>query len=983
MQSHGSPSVRKFTKPSQGFRACLLLCLLLLFTMNTSVAFSDHNAEKLDEYLIQEKINLTTANNNAILSSKSPEIIDQTALTLRKKQNAAMQALTYAKIISLNDFLSSLQKQQQNLAIRLKKLQQLPLEKLQNTPAVDEHMDHINALKSENIKTIQLINDNITSVKAFQSTLLAEQHRLDLLQANMTEQEQLDQLREKIHTLKQARDALYQKNVDLQQGIKKEATFTETLNYETQLLLNNQAAILFQHQIIELRLQKKLIAADFLFLKNQDVKTSELVTDLYATAVSQLSGIEQSLKKMQGLLVNEKSILSDNHLKQQVSILQKSVALRLKQVIVHKAFLQKERGMKQAQLNKKLGSRKSLAEYHLNSWPLITGQLMQVPLQLYHYTQLLVFKARDNYLQQASWWMPLVWGIPCLIVLVAVALRRVLHRLVQGKERSSMSGHLYDGALILLYRNIYQLAAATLLMSIFFLEQLVFANYRLLIDLFLVWFAFRNLILVARLLLLERISDSSGKDVKLYYRLKWLLLAGGWSTALMVLGHQLPLSLLLQDIFNRLFMLFLLALSLVVWKSRDVIPYLLHPLFKSKKRYVRKTISLLIVLVSVTLLTTSIIGLIGYIDLAWTTSGKQAYLLLVMTSYLLLRGLILDALHAMSKWMISSLHNGWLCVEVILKPLDAIARLALVLLAVVILFQSFGWNADSHVVAVLMQIGHYRVVNLSGAHITVFSALEFIALLFVFIWFAKWTREFCFRWVYRRVADSGVRNSLAVFTQYAVIILGALLTLRVLGIDFTGMAIVFGGLAVGMGFGLRDFASNIVGGVMLLIERPVREGDLITLGEYEGRVAHIGIRSMRVSSWDNMEVLIPNAETFNKPFTNWTHQDNIVRTVVPIKVNRGDEPTEVQQLILDVLVIIPEVLSKPPPQVLLTKIDEVLIEFEIRYFINVQLYTRVEIRSKVLFAIMAQFKAAGVMAPIPSLNVELNHDGIPYTSACE
>ena len=201
------------------------------------------------------------------------------------------------------------------------------------------------------------------------------------------------------------------------------------------------------------------------------------------------------------------------------------------------------------------------------------------------------------------------------------------------------------------------------------------------------------------------------------------------------------------------------------------------------------------------------------------------------------------------------------------------------------------------------------------------------------------------------------------------------------------MAIVFGGLAVGMGFGLRDFASNIVGGIMLLIERPVREGDLITLGEYEGRVAHIGIRAMRVSSWDNMEVLIPNAETFSKPFTNWTLQDNIVRTVVPIKVSRVDDPEMVQRLILDVLVIIPEVLSVPEPQVLLKKIDEVLIEFEVRYFINVQSHTRFEVRSNVLFAIMAQFKAAGVKSPIPSLSVEINepvrHDTTANTAADE
>jgi len=248
---------------------------------------------------------------------------------------------------------------------------------------------------------------------------------------------------------------------------------------------------------------------------------------------------------------------------------------------------------------------------------------------------------------------------------------------------------------------------------------------------------------------------------------------------------------------------------------------------------------------------------------------------------------------------------------------------------------------------------------------------QFIVLGCFFIWASTWTRELSYRWLYRNTLDVGIRNSLSVFTQYAVILLGSFITLRVLGLDFSGLSMVLGGLAVGMGFGLRDFASNIVGGFMLLIERPVREGDLITLGDYEGRVAHIGIRSMRVSSWDNTEVLIPNAETFNKPFTNWTLQDNVVRTVVPIKVSRSDDPGLVQLLIIDVLGTIPEILEEPPIQVILTKIDDALIEFEVRYFINVQLYTRVEIRSKVLFALMAAFKVAGVKPPIPPFNVAL------------
>lgn len=964
-----------------------LYCFLQLFLLHASAITVNDGAHKLNEYLAHEKISLTADINQAKLLSTTTGLMDSFGLTQRQQQNTSMQALINAKIVGLNDFLANQIKQQQNLNRRLKRLQELPLDKLQSMPTIEERTNILNARKTENDQTIQLIRENIVLAQAYQAILIAERYQLDLLQANVAEQQQIAQLSQKIHALKAERDALYQTNINVLQNKVPTISLSARMNHEALLLLNSQAIVLVQHKIADLSLQKKRVAADYLLLQNQDVKTIELAEDVYKLSVKQLFVIERSLNKMLELLKNERTLLSSDKLKRHFSNVQQSVERYLKQVINQQQNLQKELAKKQEQLKKQLASRQSLAEYHLNSWPTITSQLLQIPEQFYNYTRLLVFKVCDNYLRKDSWSVAFVLISLGVILIFAAALGRVLHQVVQGKERSSMSGHLYDGALLLLYRNMFHLTVVAMLITVFLLTNVAFANYQLLINLFLVWLTFRNLILIARLTLLERISDASGKDVKLYYRLQWLLLVGGWSTALMVFGHQLPLSLLLQDIFNRVFMLFLLAVSVVAWKSKDIIPYLLRPLLKAKKRYLRKAVSLLVVLVPLTLLTTAMIGLIGYIDLAWTMSRYQAYLVLVITSYVLMRGVFLDALEFVSKWMIGSLHNGWLWVEVILKPLDAIVRVCLVLLAIMVLFQLFGWSADSQVVAVLWQIGQYPFINLSGAHITLFSVLAFVALLFVFMWFAKWTREFCYRWLYRNINDSGIRNSLSVFTQYAVILSGGLLTLRVLGIDFTGMAIVFGGLAVGMGFGLRDFASNIVGGVMLLIERPVREGDLITLGEYEGRVAHIGIRTMRVSSWDNMEVLIPNAETFNKPFTNWTHQDSIVRTVVPIKVNRADDPTMVQQLILDVLVIIPEVLDEPPPQVLLKQIDEVLIDFEIRYFINVQLHTRFEVRSTVLFAIMAQFKAAGVRAPIPSLNIEMNepleHDDASKPSSTE
>lgn len=602
---------------------------------------------------------------------------------------------------------------------------------------------------------------------------------------------------------------------------------------------------------------------------------------------------------------------------------------------------------------------------------------MHIPTQFYNYAKSLAFKARDNYLWLDTFPATLIWLGITTILLGAFALGRVLNR-TNDKKRSRLSGHLYDGALSLFEKNLPHLTASSIIFVLLYANYVPFSNYQMLFNLMLVWLTFRTLILIARRSLLERISDSSGKDVRLYYRFKWLLMAGGWTTALMVFSHQLPLPILIQDIFNRLFMLFLLAVSLVIWKSKDFISHLLQPLLKSKRRYLRHAIVLLEVLIPFTVLTTALLGLIGYINLAWTMSVYQVQILMIITGYVLLRGLLFDALELLSEWMISSLNNGWLWTEVFLKPIDRIFRLTLLIGSLFVLFQLFDWHSDSLVISKISQWSEYPIVNLSGIRITATSILEFLVLFSICAWISKWTREFCYRWLYRDARDAGIRNSLSVFTQYAVILAGGFISLRVLGLDFSGMSMVIGGLAVGMGFGLRDFASNIVGGLMLLIERPVRGGDLITLGGYEGKVAHIGIRSMRVSSWDNMEVLIPNAETFNKPFTNWTHQDSIIRTVVPIKVSRADDPGLIQQLIFDVLATIPEIVPEPPAQVFLKQIDEALIEFEVRYFINVEFHTRFEIRSKVLFAVMAKFKEAGIKPPIPPISVELKEKETDY-----
>lgn len=946
--------------------ALIFSLLFLCFSQQLNSAPAKESTATLIEYLAQEKTNLTIAVNDA-KQHISPK--DEQQYQLRMQQISTMLSMTSAKIESLEGFLDNQNKQQIDLNLRLKHLQQLPL--ANGELSIQERVAKVETLLTVNKKTIELINENLDLAKQFQLLLNDEIKKLQLWKSNFDLEQKLIQIKQQKDQLNLDLGTLYQNNISSRNIPKPEGDKGQLqINYEAKLFVNNEHIALIHHHLNVLTLQKKIIKANILLLKLADAKTLQLVTDIYKDTMNQYSDIEKSLDQMLIVLNNEANILADPALKKSISALQLKVKEQIKEVSTQKVILAKSLEDYQNQLKRLISSRQTLAEYKINSWPIITQKLINIPNLFYKYIKTLALKVYDSYTWLDTLPAAILWIVLGLIAGIFYILNRFLKTLSNDKERSRLTGYLYDGAITLVQRNIPYLCLLAMLWVVLYITNISYANYQLLFNLIVVWITFRVLILIARLVLLERISDSSGKDVKLYYRLKWLFLFGGWTTALMVFSHILPLSILLQDIFNRLFMLFILAVSLVAWKSKDVIPYLLRPVLKGKKRYYKNAISVLVVLIPITLFTTAVIGLVGFVNLAWTMSRYQAYILIVLVGYILARGLVFDALELFSEWMISSLKNGWLWIEVFLKPIDGILRIVLFLLSVLILFQLFGWHSDSMVIVGIEKLAQYSIVNFTGIHITVASVIEFVILLAIFVWASKWTREFCYRWLFRNTKDVGIRNSLSVFTQYSVILLGTFITLHVLGLDFSGMSMILGGLAVGMGFGLRDFASNIVGGIMLLIERPVREGDLITIGEYEGQVAHIGIRSMRVSSWDNTQVLIPNAETFNKPFTNWTHQDGIVRTVIPIKVSRADDPVMIQQLILDVLAIIPEIVPNPPAQVFLKKIDTALIEFEARYFINVQDHNRVEIRSKVLFAITAQFKAAGIKAPIEPITVE-------------
>lgn len=493
----------------------------------------------------------------------------------------------------------------------------------------------------------------------------------------------------------------------------------------------------------------------------------------------------------------------------------------------------------------------------------------------------------------------------------------------------------------------------------------------------LVWLIFKAILIIARLCLVETTHDAGGQDIRLYHRLRWIILIGGIITGLTVFVHQLPLIYELSALFDRLFLILLMGVSILLLRSYDVVPNLILSHMKSKAPhpYLRGSIRLIGFLVPLLIFCNAVIGLFGFVNLIMTVSWYQGIFLIVLIGYLLLRGLLLDGMEQLSSLVIQYVNNGWLWTEAVLKPIDRVLRITLFLVGWAVLFLLYGWDKQSPIVERLTRLLHYNLVTALNTTITPLSIIELCIVISIFYWTARWTREFVFRLLASRTMDMGIRNSIAIFSQYTVIFLGGFICLQVLGIDLRALAAIAAMLAFGIGFGLRDLANNFVCGFFILLERPLRVGDIVNINGIEGEVVNFGSRAVTICTWDNMELLVPNAEIFNKTFTNWTSHDDIVRSVLRIQVDRQDNPHEIAFLIEGVLARHPDVLKEPRYEVYLKEMTDTLLYFEVRYFVNIRVVrSRMKVMSSVHVNIWDEFAKHHIKPPYPQHEVVLKEN---------
>ncbi len=263
--------------------------------------------------------------------------------------------------------------------------------------------------------------------------------------------------------------------------------------------------------------------------------------------------------------------------------------------------------------------------------------------------------------------------------------------------------------------------------------------------------------------------------------------------------------------------------------------------------------------------------------------------------------------------------------------------------------------------------------EIQNTPVTFMSIIVFVLFIIGFSFLASFVKRILNKRILPKfIKDSGLRYTLARMSQYVIVVIGIFVSFQFLGINLTGLAVIFGFLSVGIGFGLQNVTSNFISGLIVLFERPISVGDRVEVNNIEGDVQEINIRSTKVKTLDNISIIVPNSQFVSQDVVNYSHGDPTYRLHVNVGVAYGSNLDDVLKALNEVAEESENVLKNPAHDVQLRNFGDSAWDMKLLVWIP-DVKKKYSVLNELNQEIVRKFREMKIEIPFPQRDINFRN----------
>ena len=274
-------------------------------------------------------------------------------------------------------------------------------------------------------------------------------------------------------------------------------------------------------------------------------------------------------------------------------------------------------------------------------------------------------------------------------------------------------------------------------------------------------------------------------------------------------------------------------------------------------------------------------------------------------------------------------------------------------------------------------------IMLGSLRLTPLLVIKLGALLILALWLTTIASNVAESWINRSTdLTPSIQVLLTKMIRVGLMVLAITVAMSAVGINLSALAIFSGAIGVGIGFGLQKIVANFISGIILLADKSVKPGDLVTIGDSSGRISAMKTRYISVAAGDGREFLIPNEDLVTQKVVNWTYTDKNTLVKIPFATNYDADPRLVCKLATSVAAAAPRAITGKPPNCILTEFAETGMRFSLTFWIA-DPDGMDNVKSDVMLALWETFKREGIRVPYPVRELRIRGGALPVETVVE